>query len=193
MTKGATSPQLRELARRIRANDAGAFDAFLADQWTPLIRYVASLTGSVDDAQDLAQEAFLRVWEQRSGLRPSASLRAYLYQIARNLTINELKSRDLHRVLGARHARELPAVRTPGREYEISQVGERVRAAIAALPERRREAFVLAHLQDLPHREIAEIMGISPQTVANQISAALGELRETLRPLLAEDPVAAAR
>ena len=184
----STAPTQRELAERMRAGDESAFDMFLQTHWDPLVRYIASFLGGADDAKDVAQEAFLRVWERRDGLRASGSVRAYLYQVARNLAINETKSRELHRTLNARYGQESPVfVRSPGREFESMEVREVVGRAIAALPERRREAFVLAHLQDMPHREIAEVMGISPQTVANQISAALGELRETLRPYMSEN------
>lgn len=145
---------------------------------------MVSFLGSTDDAKDVAQEAFIRLWEQHSRLRPSGSVRAYLYQIARNLAINERKRRALHGTLAAEV--EPPSVPTPATDLEAADLHAIVDHAIASLPDRRREAFVLAHLQSLPHREIAETMGISPQTVANQISAALADLRRMLAPLLKE-------
>lgn len=180
------APELEELARRMRDGDRSAFDVFLNRAWVPLVGYLTPILGTADDAKDVAQEAFIRVWEQRAGLRPAASVRAYVYQIARNLAINELKSRELHRTLNMRRTAERPSAHTLARELETAELRAVVERAIASLPERRREAFVLAHLQNLPHREVAEIMGISPQTVANQISAALSDLRESLRPHLAD-------
>lgn len=167
------------------AGDTTAFDAFLKLHWTPLIRYATLFLGSVDDAQDIVQEAFVRLWEQRAELRASGSIRAYLYQIARNLAINEQKRRDLHRRLESRETeRLLPRLATPAQALDASELEAVVRLAVESLPARRREAFVLAHLDDLPHREIAGIMDIAPQTVANQISAALAELRVALAPHL---------
>lgn len=182
----STSPESPELADRVRDGDVSAFDAFVAGQWPPLVRFAVSVLGNMDDAKDVAQEAFVRLWEQRSELRPSSSLRAYVYQVARNLAISERRSRELHRTLEERQAHERPPVRTPARDLDSTEVREVVRRAIESLPERRREVFVLAHLQDLPHREVAEVMGISRQTVANQISAALTDLREALRPYITE-------
>lgn len=182
----STPPDHRELAERLRAGDLQALDAFLKSQWPLLIRYVVPFLGSGDDAKDVAQEAFIRLWEQRSVLRPSGSVRSYLYQIARNLAINERKRRELHGTLDARIAQEQGPVPTPAKELDATELREVVERAIDVLPERRREAFVLAHLHNLPHREVAEVMGIAPQTVANQISAALADLRQALAPYLDE-------
>lgn len=174
----------RELAERIRAGDLSGFNAFLQENWAGVVRYIASFLGSTDEAKDIAQEAFVRLWEGRSGLRPNTSARPYLYRIARNLALNERRRRELQYVLEAQRARDRPSVRTPAWELELTELRALIERAIESLPERRREAFVLAHLQDVPHREIAEIMGISPQTVANQISLALAQLRESLAPYL---------
>jgi RNA polymerase sigma-70 factor, ECF subfamily len=186
MPTASTPPDQRELADRIRAGDVSAFDTFLKLHWAPLLRYITCFLGSTDDSKDIAQESFIRLWEQRSGLWESGSARPYLYRIAKNLAINERQRRELHRTLEAGQVDEGPAVRTPAREMEARELRAIVQRAIAALPERRREAFVLAHLQNLPHREVAEVMGISPQTVANQISAALADLRRSLAPYLEE-------
>lgn len=185
-TGDSVQPDHGEVARRIRLGDVPAFDDFLKRNWKPLVGFLIPILGSVEDAQDVAQECFVRLWEQRSALRPDGSVRAYVYQIGRNLAINEVRSRALHRTLNERQSRNRTPVRTPGNELDSAELREVVEGAIKALPERRREAFVLAHLQNLPHREIAEIMGISSQTVANQISAALADLREALRPYIAE-------
>jgi RNA polymerase sigma-70 factor (ECF subfamily) len=181
----SASPDQR-LTERIQAGDVSAFDAFLKLHWAPLLRYIACFMGNLDDAKDIAQEAFIRFWEQRSRLRASGSPRSYLYRIAKNLAINERQQRELHRTLNATRLEERPALRTPVKELESKELRAVVEGAIAALPERRREAFVLAHLHKLPHSEIAELMGISPQTVANQISAALADLRQSLAPYLTE-------
>lgn len=187
MTPGdSTASDPRELAECIRAGDVSAYDAFVERHWALLVRYIVSFLGSVDDARDIAQEAFMRLWEERARLQPAGSIRSYLYQIARNLAINERKRRELYRTLARREAEEEPPLPTPAGEVEAAELRAVVERAIDLLPPRRREAFVLAHLQDLPHREIAEIMGISPQTVANQVSAALADLRQTLAPYLVE-------
>lgn len=172
---------LQAIAEGIRAGSVPAYDAFLGELWTPVVRYVAGILGSADDAQDIAQEAFVRVWEQRDGLWPSSSIRAFLYQIARNLAFNEAKRRASQGRVATRLAAEArPGVPTPSGELDRAELRRVVGAAIDALPPRRREAFVLTHLQGLPYREVAQVMEISPQSVANQVSAALADLRRSL-------------
>jgi RNA polymerase sigma-70 factor, ECF subfamily len=164
-----------------------AFDSFIELQWEPLVRYTATFVGRVEDAKDIVQEGFVRLWEERAQIRPSGSIRSYLYRIVRNLAINERKRRDLHGRLKAREMDDLvPRSPTPVQALDAAELGEAVRVALDSLPDRRREAFMLAHFEDLPHREIAEIMEIAPQTVANQISAALGDLRRSLAPFMDE-------
>lgn len=180
MPYASGSPSSRETAEAIRAGNVSAFEAFLRSQWFLLVRYLVSFSRNVDDAEDLAQEAFVRLWEKRAYLDPTGSLRAYLYRIARNLALNERKSRELHRQLEKRDLDPSPSAPSPDRQLEEAELQAIVEQAIESLPPRRREAFILAHLQNLPHREVANVMGISPQTVANQISAALADLRRLL-------------
>jgi RNA polymerase sigma-70 factor (ECF subfamily) len=178
-----SNDRLQAIAVGMRAGDPAAFEAFLDGLWHPIVRYVTRIVGSVDDAEDVAQEAFARVWEQRAGLRLSSSIRAYVYQIARNLALNEAKRHESRARMVTRLSTETPFTSaTPAGELDRAEVREVVRAAIDALPARRREAFVLAHLHGLPYREVADVMEISPQSVANQISAALADLRLSLGP-----------
>jgi len=181
MKHSATSA---EQTQQIRKGSTAAFDAFLKEYWRLLVEYMGSFVESVDEAEDLAQEAFLRVWSRRDTLDASRCLRSYLYQTARNLAINRARDLALHRRLEARElSRPLPAA-TPERVLEVEELRVLVQHALDALPARRREAFILAHLQNLSHIEIAQVMGIAPQTVANQISVALSTLRRNLGPHL---------
>lgn len=182
----STPADFRDLAERIRKGDASAFDALVGELWAQLVRYAARFFGSAEDAQDIAQEAFVRLWEQRARLDPAHSIRAYLYQIARNLAINETRRRETFGRIAARQVEPAPRSPTPATDLDEAELRAVVRDAIDALSPRRREAFVLAHLQGLAYKEAAEVMEISPQTVANQISAALADLRGTLAPYLGE-------
>src|SRR5437764_14955386 len=82
-----------ELARRVCAGDSEALDEFLRLQWHPLVAYVARLLASWDDAEDIAQETFLRLLGQRAKWDPTRSVRALIYRTARNLAINQRKWR----------------------------------------------------------------------------------------------------
>lgn len=173
-------------AQRIREGDVAAFDAFVTRVRGGLVRYITSLVGSTDDARDIAQEALIRLWQHHNRLEPTGSIRSYLYQTARNLAINDIRSRALHSRLEQREALDRNCTEAP-RDLESAELRAAVRRAIDSLPARRREAFLLAHIENMTHREVAEIMDISPQTVANQISAALSHLRTLLAPYLATE------
>jgi len=175
------------LMHRIQSGDHGALDEALSLYWIPLVRYASGFLGSSDAAEDAAQEVFVRLWRHRHEWSATESLRAYLYRILRNHLLNErraqrVRSRWRERVLRKR-------LRDPATPVEIAEHGElseAVRAALDALPPRRREVFTLARFHGLSYREIAETLDVSPQTVANQMSAALTTLRERLAPFLSE-------
>jgi RNA polymerase sigma-70 factor, ECF subfamily len=174
-----------DLLTEIRASDPVAFDEAMRRHWTPLLRYADGLAPDGDAAEDAVQEAFVRLWERRRKWRTSDSLRALLFRIVRNDLLNRRRARKSRDRLVARLTR-LPHRRpaTPVQLAEQGDLSAAVERALAALPERRREVFVLIRHSGLSYREAAGVMGVSPQTVANQMSAALATLREQLAPYL---------
>ena len=177
------------LMSRLRADDVSALDELISRYWRPLILYVHEIVGAVDAAEDVVQEVFIRVWARRSEWRPSGSVRSFLYRIARNLALNERRAVRVRELWSHRQrAERAGASVTPLSLVETREVAERVRRAIAALPARQREILTLARFHGLSHQQIAEVLGISPNTVANHIRGAFASLRKALRPLLDVDP-----
>lgn len=175
----------RWLMERVREDDTDALEALLSRYWSRIALYAADIVGSVDDGRDIAQETFIRLWQTRARWVARGSVRSLLFGLAHNLAIDHLRKPAVRR----RHTPRLDRIedRTPATPADITEAHEldaALEAAIQALPPRRRETFVLIHTQGLSHREAAEVMGISPQTVANQMSSALTELRARLRRLL---------
>jgi len=185
----APSARDAELAEAIRRGDERALDRLLAHRWAPLVSYVAGRVGDVELAKDIAQEAFVRLWERRHKIDPSRSVVAYLYQVARRRAIDELRREDVRARWAEREhyqvleATAADALVRPVPDHDVLAALDR---AIAGLPGRRREAFTLVHVQELSYREAAEVMGIAPQTVANQVAAALAQLRCELKQLIAD-------
>lgn len=174
-----------ELLHRVQASDAAALDALLQKYWYPLVAYASRLLSSEDGAQDVVQDVFIRLWERRALLAPMSAVRPLLYRITRNIALNELRSRRVReRWLQASEADEPRRVPTPMQTMIARELQVTVERAIEALPPRRREAFLLARFHDMSHRQIAGVMGVSVQTVANQVSGALADLREALEPYL---------
>jgi len=174
------------LMERIQSGDPGALDEALAEFWEPLVRYARSFLGSSDAAEDAAQEAFVRLWRHREEWSATESLRAYLYRILRNHLMNERRAQRIRARWRDRALRRPPhGPTTPIELAEHGELADAVRAALEDLPPRRREVFTLARFHGLTYGEIAEALDVSPQTVANQMSAALRTLRERLSPFLA--------
>ena len=167
--------------RRLRAGDRGALEELFHRQYGPLVSYAGSLLGNeVHQAEDVAQEAFLRLWKKRRALGEAGSLRALLFTTARNLALNERRDAMNRKKLLQSHRRRRPAA--PADEEVAGRLlRKRIRGWIRELPERRREAFELSRFNQLTYEEIAEIMGVSVRTVENHIRLALQALRRRLK------------
>lgn len=170
------------LMQRLQAGEVTALDEVLQEYWQPLVSYAAGLLGDHDRAEDVAQEAMLRLWNRRDEWTPSPDLRAFLYQITRNLALTD-RDREAARERRRAVARREPRIPgpTPLEVLEGSALRARIKALVDTLPPRQREVFILARYHGQSYREIAEIMEVSPQTVANQMSSALAHVREAAR------------
>lgn len=174
-----------DLLERLRASDATAFDELLQLYWRPLVTYAVRLLPVPHGAEDVAQEVFISLWERRASLVATTPLRPLLYRIAHNIALNRRRGwrvREEWRLAGP--AEPHGGCETPLQAALDHELQSAVHGAIRALPPRRREAFVLARFHDMSYRQIATIMGVSTQTVANHICGALTELRHALAPYL---------
>ena len=184
---GEVSPTLdSQLLDRMVAGDAGAFAILLDQYWRPLVLYCARILGSRANAEDIAQEAFVRLWEHRAKWKPRSSPRALLYTIARNEALNQRKSAAAMVRSLVHHAEAARRVTTPAERTEANEFRAALERAIALLPARQREVIALSRFDGLTREEISAVTGLSPQTVANYLVAALTALRTTLAPYLAE-------
>jgi RNA polymerase sigma-70 factor (sigma-E family) len=143
------------------------------------IARLAAMLGA-DDPEDLAQEAFARLYRRREALRdPNAAL-AYLRATVCNLTRNQV--RRLHVARRWLSAEQQEAGQTAAYEQPVltSEEHSELRAALAALPPRQRQALVLRYWLDLTYGDIAEVMGVSVGTVKAQLSRGTGTLARKL-------------
>lgn len=148
---------------------------------SPLRRYLARLLGNTTEAQDVAHDAYMRVYpsiENQSAEKPEA----LLYVTARRLAINRLKRRSISPLSPEGVALETTASTTPGVAQQVMARQELVllQEAIAELPEGCRTVLLLRKVELLSHREIAERLGIAVSTVEKQHARALRLLRAAL-------------
>lgn len=168
------------LIERLRRDDGDALEALVQRYWSSLLGYAIRIIGSVDAAEDVAQDTFCRLWDHRDRWNPTESVRGLLFRIARNLSISTRRRGALHNRVTAVLAVDPPVTVTPLDALEADDLAGVLNGAIETLPARRREVFVLRCVHGLSYREVADVMGISPQTVANQLSHALASLRTML-------------
>lgn len=179
----------RVLLQRLRSGDRAALDEIVGAYWSPLVGYVQAFVNAVDPAEDVAQETFLRLWQGRRRWDGGGAVKALIYRIARNLAIDyqrRTRVRRAWRTTGVQsQARHSPG---PDEDVEEAELRKAVERAIDGLPARRREVFKLVRFHDFSYREVAELLELSEQTVANHMSSALADLRRALRPFLPDQP-----
>jgi RNA polymerase sigma-70 factor, ECF subfamily len=170
-----------QLMALVSQGEVAAFDQLVARYWKATFLYAYHLVVDRESASDLAQEAFARLWERRSTWQPTGTVGAWLFRTARNMVVSDRRRWRLHTRWTSMITREeVRRPRTPLQETEDWEIRAALDEAIQRLSPRRREVFILFHLQDLSHREIGELMGIRPQTVANHLHDAAAELRNVM-------------
>lgn len=167
------------LSRRLQSSDQRAFSELFQAMHVALLRYAWRFTSDEEAARDVVQDAFLKVWQIREEIDPQKSLKALLYTIVRNLSLNHNRSAQHTTSMLPDHDLHDHA---PGVDHELDaeMLSERLRTFIRQMPERRREAFTLSRFEGLSHEEIAQVMGLTPRTVNTHIVLALKDLRKRL-------------
>jgi RNA polymerase sigma factor (sigma-70 family) len=160
-----------EMSNGEEAEHADSFEAFFVAEHDRLFRVLCLVMGSAGSAEELVQDAFLRLWERWGSVRAHPDPSGYLYKTAFNLSRNRL------RVL-ARSARRV--LNPPGDYDPLAQVEDRLALmpALKRLPPRQRAALLLTDLLDFDSDAAAEILGVKPVTVRVLSSQARAALRQ---------------
>ena len=169
----------------IRAGDQRAFEALFRAYVDDLVDFVASIVRSTGVAEELIQDLFFRIWQQRELWELSGPVRTYLFRAARNRAISHMRHERMTSVFLEQVARgdaARPHGTTPPpdetvREFDVTRAVER---AVDDMPDRCREVFRLSRYHHLSNAEVAAVLGISPNTVEVQISRAIAFLRKRL-------------
>jgi RNA polymerase sigma-70 factor (ECF subfamily) len=157
------------------------FASLYRETIAPLRRYLARMLGNTTEAQDVAHDAYMRVYPSVQQQQPD-SPEALLYTTARRLAINRLKRRSISPISTEAPNDELAASASPGVAQQVMahQELEMLQRAIADLPEGCRAVLLLRKVELLSHREIADRLGIAVSTVEKQHARALRLLRAAL-------------
>lgn len=165
-------------AEGIRESDRQAFDSLFRSLYPQLVKFAASYTKEKSSASDIVQDSFVALWKNRQTIDPGQSLKAYLYRIVRNRSLNYLRNRSSEIAQSEIIIEEKlrPQEEVDSRK-ELDELSQKFGEWIEQLPERQQEAFELSRFEGLSHTEIATVMEVSPKTVNNHIVAALRQLR----------------
>lgn len=167
-----------ELWGRIREGDKTAFEELYHQLGPALYRFLVRMVGSEPIAQDLLQDLFVNLWQLRTEVQVSISLKGYLYRAAKNLAISHFRKAQIRRSYAVDDLENNPDTGQSVVEIVAGQLlEEAVRKAVQKLPERCRTAFVLNRFDGLSYNEIAQVMEISVETVHNHITKAVRLLR----------------
>jgi len=170
-----------ELLARVGRSEPQALREMVARKLPRVLALAMRLLGRHSEAEEVAQDAFVRVWTQAVRWdRGQARFDTWLHRVTLNLCYDRLRGRrDEQPYDESEHAAADP---TPPPEHALqaSQRGERMAAALAALPARQREAIVLQYYQELSNDEAATLMGISVEALESLLSRARRNLRDLL-------------
>lgn len=178
-----------QLLTSLQKGDEEAFAYIFKTFYSPLFNYAGRILRDDEQANDVVQDTFCRLYENRSNITIHISLKSYLYRSVYNNCIDLIRHKKVAnayvdaKMLDFYFSR---IIQLPEAELKMldEDIGEAIREAIAHLPERCRQIFCLSKLEGLSNKQIAEKLGISIKTVETQMTTAFVRLRKELEWLL---------
>lgn len=172
-----TETQERLLMERTAEGDRSAFRE-LFDCYYPVVSgFMRGLLPSQEDACDVAQEVFIKLWLMRAALPDITSLRFYLYRMSLNQTINFIKK---NRCSAGSLLADIPYDQMVEEGIDMKEKEAFIASVVGRMPEQRRKVFIMSRLEHRSNDEIASILKIKKKTVENHLNLALKELRTAL-------------
>jgi RNA polymerase sigma-70 factor, ECF subfamily len=185
------------LMLRVREGDERAFEKLVELHQSAVVGTVYRMLSSLDDAHDIAQQVFVRVWRSAPRYEPTAKFTTWLYTITRNLVFNETRRRSRRKEVSLDEEKEDEPMRqiadlnTPAADESLAKAEfhSALENAIAALPEKQRMAVILRGQRDLPYEEICSILKLSLPALKSLLFRARNDLRKHLARFLGESDV----
>lgn len=183
------------LMLRVKEGDMAAFETLVDKYKQPVINLIYRTLPDLTEAEDLAQNVFVQVFKSAHRYQVSARFSTWLFTIARNLCLNEIRRRSRHPAdsLDAPHpenedhpARQVEDVRSapPPDSLLQSELEQKIQSALAELPENQRTAIVLCRQEDLSYEDISRILGCSLSATKSLIHRGRETLKLKLKPYL---------
>lgn len=170
-----------ELIRAIQNGDMVAFNGMVDRYKDRLMNVIGRMLSSTEEAEDVVQETFIRVYQHRQSFNFQHCFSTWIYTIALNLARNELRKRKKFKFL------DIADMQGSEAEFAVdpklpSRLPQVLEAATKALPEKYRTAFLLRDVQEMSYDEVAKVLGVPLGTVKSRVNRARMILREKLQP-----------
>lgn len=171
------------LMKAIQNGDMVAFNEIVDRYKNRLLNVIGRMLSSGDEAEDIVQETFVRVYQHRQSFNFQHCFSTWIYTIALNLARNELRRRKKFKFF------EISEMQRNEAEFAVeaklpSRLPQALNSAVRTLPEKYRTAFLLRDVQELPYEEVAKILGVPLGTVKSRVNRARMMLRNELQPRL---------
>ena len=165
------------LLRQIREGNEDAFKSLFETYFTSLCRFIYLHLDDKNVAEELAMDIFIYLWENRETFQIQLSLKAYLFQAAKNKCLNELRKKK--ETVGLDGV-EVSTINTSVSTLETEELYRLIQEAVFSLPDKCRNIFLLSRSENLTNQEIARRLNISVKTVEGQITTALKKIKKFL-------------
>lgn len=170
-----------ELLEALRGGDHEAYEVVYKHYREMIGNYLCKLLQSREEAEEIAQNVFMTLWERRSELDPTRNIRTLLYTVARNAVMNQFKREKVLRKYEKSTAPD-DTENLTAEDILIAQEHELlVELAVENMPEMRRKVFEMSRQQNMSHEDIAQHLDTSKHNVANHLSQALKQLKHVLK------------
>ncbi|MDF1657304.1 MAG: sigma-70 family RNA polymerase sigma factor [Verrucomicrobiales bacterium] len=176
------------LMLKVREGDMGAFESLVEIHQGAVIGTIAKMLGSASEAEDLAQQVFVRIWKSAGRYEPQAKFTTWMFTITRNLVFNEVRRRKRKPTVSVEEREEESHLvvedtqtATPDAEVLHLELERAVDDAIQGLPEKQRMAVVLRRYEELPYEEIGRVLSMSVPAVKSLLFRARTQLKEDLQ------------
>lgn len=171
------------LLTSIKKSDKKAFNK-LFSQFYPILCAYCHKFVTMEDSEEIVQDTLLWLWENRKEIIVEKSLSSYLFRSVYNRALNKIANQDSRNKANTLYFEYMQETLQNKSYYQTDDLKDKVREAIARLPESYRQAFIMHRFEDMTYKEIAQQLGISTKTVDYRIQQALKLLREDLQTTL---------
>ena len=170
-----------EIIERIRQGDIRQFETLFRSSYLSLVRYAGTIIKENDTAEEIVQDLFVRIWQEREKIKIESSLNGYLFRAVHNRCLHHIE----HMKVVERHAREVISAEettseTPSDILQFKELQSKIAEIIEKLPERCGRIFCMNRFEGLKYAEIAEKLSLSVKTVEANMGRALKEFRKAL-------------